>query len=76
MTCRYSMLIQWSEEDQAYVVTLPEFDGNKTHGTSYEEAARNGQEILQLLVETYQAEGWPLPTPALLDLSETAPARG
>jgi predicted RNase H-like HicB family nuclease len=70
------MLIQWSEEDQVYVVTLPEFDGNKTHGATYEEAARNGREVLELLMETYQAEGWPLPLPSLLTLPEAAPTRG
>jgi antitoxin HicB len=67
MTSRYSMLIQWSDEDQVYVVTLPEFDGNKTHGATYEEAARMGCEALESLIDAYRAEGWPLPEPALLD---------
>ena len=36
--------IQWSEEDQAYVVTLPEWgDFAKTHGETYEEAAKNAR---------------------------------
>jgi antitoxin HicB len=65
MTCRYSMLIQWSDEDQVYVVTLPEFDGNKTHGATYEEAARMGLAALESLIEVYQADGWPLPEPAI-----------
>jgi predicted RNase H-like HicB family nuclease len=58
------MLIQWSDEDQVYVVTLPEFgrDG-KTHADTYEKAAKKGREVLELLMETYQAEGWPLPEP-------------
>jgi predicted RNase H-like HicB family nuclease len=60
------MVIQWSDEDQLYVVTLPEFGGCKTHGSTYEEAAKNGQEVLELLSETYQAEGRPLPEPAKL----------
>jgi antitoxin HicB len=71
MNGRYSMLIQWSDEDQVYVVTLPEFDGNKTHGATYEEAARMGQEALESLVEAYQAEGWPLPAPQLFESSAT-----
>ena len=66
MTCRYSMLIRWSEEDRLYVVTLPEFgDYAQTHGETYEEAARSGREVLELLVETYEAEGLPLPAPQL-----------
>ncbi len=63
MTCRYSMVIQWSEEDQVYVVTLPEFHGPQTHGDTYEDAVKNGQEVLELLVETYQELGRPLPQP-------------
>jgi predicted RNase H-like HicB family nuclease len=63
---RYSMLIQWSEADNAYVVTLPEFPGCHTHGDTYEEAARNGREVLELLVDTFEASGKPLPTPRIL----------
>ncbi len=64
MNSRYSMVIQWSDEDQVFVVALPEFGPYcKTHGETYEEAARNGREVLELLVETYQADGTPLPEP-------------
>ncbi len=38
----YSMLIEWSEEDQAYLVTLPEWADRvvmpATHGSTYAEA--------------------------------------
>jgi predicted RNase H-like HicB family nuclease len=53
----FSMLIQWSEEDNVFVVTLPEFDHCKTHGSTYEEAVKNAEEVLELLVEAYSAEG-------------------
>ncbi len=67
MKPRYSMLIQWSDEDQSFVVSLPEFGPYcKTHGATYAEAAKNGHEALKLLVETYQAEGRTLPQPATL----------
>jgi predicted RNase H-like HicB family nuclease len=49
---RYTVIIQWSEEDQVYVVSLPEWgSGAKTHGATYEEAARNAQEVLELLMQ-------------------------
>ncbi len=61
----YSMLIEWSDEDQAYLVTLPEWVGRintpTTHGSTYEEAARNGREVLEWLIEDARAEGKPLP---------------
>jgi len=61
----YSMGIKWSNEDHVFVVTLPEFP--QTHGATYEEAARNGQEVLDLLIETYRREGRALPEPLTLD---------
>ena len=57
----YSMLIQWSDEDEAYVVTLPEFPTWHTHRATYEAAARNGEEVLRLVIEDYQKRGAPLP---------------
>ena len=64
MNSCYSMVIQWSDEDQVYVVSLPEFGPySKTHGATYEEAARHGREVLELLIDTYQEDGRPLPEP-------------
>ena len=52
MKSRYSILIQWSEEDQCYIVSLPEFGKYaRTHGDTYEEAVKNAQEVLELLIE-------------------------
>lgn len=67
MNFHYSILIQWSDEDKKYVVSLPEFGPYAhTHGDTYEEALKNAEEVLELLVETYQAEGKPLPQPKTL----------
>ena len=52
------------DEDEAFIVTLPEFGGAKTHGATYEEAARMGQDALESLIDTYQADGRELPKPA------------
>jgi antitoxin HicB len=64
---RYSMTIQWSDEDKAFIVTLPEFGGCMTHGDTYEEAVKNGREVIELLIETYGEERRPLPRPALFE---------
>ena len=66
MTLKYSMIIEWSDADAAYVVTLPEFPSNRTHGATYEKAARNGQEVLEMLVEVFQEDGKPLPQPRVM----------
>ena len=64
---QYSMLIEWSDEDQAYLVTLPEWADHVimpvTHGDTYDEAVRQGQEALRLLIRSAKEEGEPLPTP-------------
>jgi predicted RNase H-like HicB family nuclease len=72
----YSVIIQWSDEDSLYVASLPEFGPYaRTHGATYEEAARQAQEALELLMETFQVEGRPLPRPLTLqsapDLART-----
>lgn len=60
MKTRYSIIIQWSEEDSCYIAPLPEFGPYAlTHGETYEEALQNGQEVLELLMETTS----PLPPP-------------
>ncbi|BAZ30654.1 hypothetical protein NIES4074_31160 [Cylindrospermum sp. NIES-4074] len=57
-------MIQWSDEDQKYVVSLPEFGPYAhTHGETHEEALRHGEEVLELLIEEYQVQGRPLPQP-------------
>jgi predicted RNase H-like HicB family nuclease len=64
MKLKYSVLIQWSDEDNAYLVTLPEFSaGPQTHGTTYKEAMKHAQELLETFVEFYQEDGRPLPAP-------------
>jgi len=60
---------EWSEEDRAYLVSLPELYGEgrfATHGDTYEEALKNGLEVMEMLVETIAAEGKPVPEPAVV----------
>ena len=63
----YSMLIEWSEADQSYLVVLPEWSSYvvmpATHGSTYEEAVRDGQEVLEMLVGSALRDGEPLPQP-------------
>jgi len=61
---RYTIIIQWSDEDDAYVVTLPEWEETgeyfvRTHGDTYDEALRDGEDLLAELIA--QADSKPLP---------------
>jgi antitoxin HicB len=70
---RYSMVIQWSEEDDAFLVTLPEWEGRVfnpvTHGDTYEEAVANGRLALEDLVIVTQQSGQPLPKPHFVEVA-------
>ena len=64
MNSRYTIIIQWSDEDQCYVVSLPEWgEFCHTHGDTYEEALANAQEVLELLIASAQNNHEPLPEP-------------
>lgn len=73
---QYAMHIAWSEKDQAYLVTLPEWMPRLinsvavTHGATYEEAARHGQEVLELLIERARERGEPLPKPQIIEYAD------
>ena len=64
---KYRILIQWSDEDNCYVVILPDWEDvvlqPVTDGATYAEAARKGEDMLAFLIETFQQEGMPLPEP-------------
>ena len=64
---RYSLIIEWSEEDQAYIATAPELPGCRTHGTTREEAVRKGEEAIEGWLEATAANGWPAPPPRIFD---------
>jgi len=67
---KYRVNIIWSSEDGCYLVELPEFATEMqryfTHGDTYEEALTHAKEVLELLIESYQAEGKSLPQPQTL----------
>ncbi|MGZ3681901.1 MAG: type II toxin-antitoxin system HicB family antitoxin [Ktedonobacterales bacterium] len=63
----YSMLIAWSDEDHAYIVSFPEWQQAgyivHTHGDTYAEAVEKGQDMLTFLIESALEDGEPLPAP-------------
>ena len=59
----YSMVIERSDEDDAYIVTVRELPGCVTHGATYEEAVRQGQDAIDSWLDAQHASGCPLPAP-------------
>jgi predicted RNase H-like HicB family nuclease len=64
---KYSLLIEWSERDQAYVVLLPEWHGLVAQpvadGKTYSEAAQRGEWAVETLIQAMQEDGKALPQP-------------
>jgi len=66
---KYQMLLQWSEEDDCFLVGFPDFPGQqwRTQGETYQEAVTNGIEALESLVAAYETTGESLPQPRTVD---------
>ncbi len=69
---QYSMIIQWSDEDRLFLVTIPEFAELVmmpcTYGKTRDEAIHNGEEVIEMYLEDWQAEGLSVPVPRTLQL--------
>ncbi len=70
MKTNYSMIIQWSDVDQIFVVTIPEFADRLrmpcTHGDTHEDAAQAGLELIETFLEIWEEEGKSIPEPRAL----------
>ena len=70
---RYSMIIQWSDEDQLFLVTIPEFSERVimpcTHGKTREEAIRSGEEVIEMYVEAWEESGESIPEPSTVQIA-------
>lgn len=61
---RYSLLIQWSDQDRAYIVSVPELPGCHTHGRTRDDAVAMGEEAVALWLAGLRAFALPVPEPA------------
>lgn len=68
---RYSMVIEWSDEDDASIVTVPELPGCRTHGSTYEDTVRQGQDAIISWIDVQRASGCPIPAPHIFAQSES-----
>ncbi|MBM4333348.1 MAG: type II toxin-antitoxin system HicB family antitoxin [Deltaproteobacteria bacterium] len=60
---RYELIIFWSDEDERYVVEVPELPGCMADGKTYEEALENAQVVISEWIETAQGLGREIPLP-------------
>ena len=61
---KYTVLINWSDEDKCFVASAPDF-GNfcKAHGESYKEALKEIEKAIELDIKVRKQKGYPIPKP-------------
>lgn len=63
MKIRYEMIIYWSEEDQSFIIEVPELSGCMADGETYQEAVQNAEIIIREWIETAKELGRSIPEP-------------
>jgi len=63
MKIRYELIIYWSDEDQAFIVEVPELPGCAADGETYQAAVHNVEVVIQEWIETAQLLGRSVPEP-------------
>ena len=72
---KYTINIQWSEDDEAYIAKAPAFPTLAADGATMQEAAEAMETVLALAVESLEQEGHPVPVEdrALAELRRYSP---
>jgi predicted RNase H-like HicB family nuclease len=63
MSIKYEMIIYWSDEDNAFIVEVPELPGCMADGKTYQEAVANAETVIQEWIETAKELGRSIPEP-------------
>jgi antitoxin HicB len=72
MKLKYRINIVWSNEDDCYLVGLPDFPGQqwRTHGETYSEAFQHGIEVMEELHLAAMNGDIPLPNIITVESAE------
>lgn len=60
---KYELIIYWSDDDQRFIVEVPELAGCKADGRTAVEALENVEKIISEWIETAQEIGREIPQP-------------
>lgn len=60
---KYELIIYWSEQDESFIVEVPELAGCKADGETYEEAIANVRLTINHWIETAIGLGREIPKP-------------
>ena len=62
-SARYVKIVEWSDEDQCYVGSCPGLFYGGCHGDDEMEVFSELCELVEEMIELYEKEGKPLPSP-------------
>ena len=63
MEAKYEIIVYWSQEDEAFIVEVPELPGCMADGRTYQKAVANVEVIINEWIETATKLGRPIPHP-------------
>lgn len=61
---KYSMIVSWSDDDNCYLVSVPDLPGCMADGETPQKAVENAQVIIAEWIETAQMLGREIPKPS------------
>ena len=63
MNSRCELVVYWSQDDDCFVVEVPELPGCMSDGKTYQEAVSNVEIVIAEWIETAKALGRAIPEP-------------
>ncbi len=60
---KYELIIYWNEDDEAYIVEVPELPGCMADGRTYNEAIQNALIVIEEWIDTAKELGRDVPVP-------------
>lgn len=60
---KYKQIIYWSEEDNRFIVEVPELPGCMADGTTETEALKNAEQVISEWIDTARILGREIPQP-------------
>lgn len=60
---KYALIVYWSDEDNSFIVDVPELPGCMADGNSYADAVKNVEIVTNQWIETAKNLGRAIPEP-------------